>query len=508
MTTRLLSVLLFVMVMTILTPRYALADAALVVNTIVDENGTGTNCSLREAITAANTNADYGGCVGSGNYGADSIGFDTDVFATNQVITLTSALPNLSDDLIIEHKGNAELQISGNGLAIRIFTIDSGVEATLQITFILGSTGGGILNNGALTILNSAIFNNSTTQDGGGVLNNGSLTVVNSTFRINYAGEDGGGIFNSSSGTVRVMNATFFDNRATNDGYSGGGIFNNGNMIVTNSTFTNNKADSRGGAVDNLATLTLVNSTINNSSTDIGYSGVSSSGTLAVYNSIVAKNTSSATPGSPEDVECYSTGTLTIHNTLVEDGSCGITSGVNGNLMGDPLIGSSSSNGGLTQTHRPLAGSPVINAGSNSYLKESALSLDFNSDGDMADTLTTDQRGTGYDRIVTTTVDMGAVEYHLLSSSANAAPQINYSTSNTRSLTWNPITWATGYQVQISSNSTFTALACGGTLADNASPMTTCYLSPQKYYWRVRATSSGQTGAWSRARTFVVGIVS
>jgi CSLREA domain-containing protein len=42
--------------------------ATINVNTTNDEYDAGIGCSLREAITAANTDADFGGCVGTGEY--------------------------------------------------------------------------------------------------------------------------------------------------------------------------------------------------------------------------------------------------------------------------------------------------------------------------------------------------------------------------------------------------------------------------------------------------------
>src|SRR4051794_8452232 len=45
--------------------------AGIGVNTTVDEFGTGANCSLREAIQAANTDAAFGGC--SAGSGTDTI---------------------------------------------------------------------------------------------------------------------------------------------------------------------------------------------------------------------------------------------------------------------------------------------------------------------------------------------------------------------------------------------------------------------------------------------------
>src|ERR1044072_7863686 len=54
-----------------------------------DDNTNPANCSLREAITAANTDAAYGGCIaGSGD--------DLITFTVTDTIILLSALPGIS----------------------------------------------------------------------------------------------------------------------------------------------------------------------------------------------------------------------------------------------------------------------------------------------------------------------------------------------------------------------------------------------------------------------------
>ncbi|WP_345309022.1 choice-of-anchor Q domain-containing protein [Candidatus Villigracilis saccharophilus] len=74
-------------------------------------------------------------------------------------------------------------------------------------------------------------------------------------------------------------------------------------------------------------------------------------------------------------------GTVTAKNNLIEavgafSNACGLTNGVNGNIIGsDPLLGPLANNGGPTQTMALLSGSPAINA------------------GDDADCEATDQRG-------------------------------------------------------------------------------------------------------------------
>ena len=79
-----------------------------------------------------------------------------------------------------------------------------------------------------------------------------------------------------------------------------------------------------------------------------------------------------------------------------------MTNGVNGNQVGvaNPGLGPLADNGGPTQTIALMTGSPAIDAGSN------ALAVDPST----GQTLTTDQRGTGFARIVNGTVDIGAYE--------------------------------------------------------------------------------------------------
>src|SRR5690606_20606145 len=95
---------------------------------------------------------------------------------------------------------------------------------------------------------------------------------------------------------------------------------------------------------------------------------------------------------------------------LIEDGSCNAVA--TGQLTGDPLLVPLQSNGGPTETMALQLGSPAVNVGDNSFLAESAFTppIDFNGDGDTYDVLDTDQRGTGFPRVVNGLVDLGAFE--------------------------------------------------------------------------------------------------
>lgn len=76
---------------------------------------------------------------------------------------------------------------------------------------------------------------NSAPIDGGGIYNHGNLTLTNCTFSRNSAVK-GGGMFNLE-GSETLTNCTFSGNRAN----SGGGMYNtSGNSILTNCTFAQN----------------------------------------------------------------------------------------------------------------------------------------------------------------------------------------------------------------------------------------------------------------------------
>jgi hypothetical protein len=79
--------------------------------------------------------------------------------------------------------------------------------------------GGGVSNEGALTVTDSAIVR-SRAQAGAGILNRGTLTVVNTTIADNVA-DEWGGIANLGQGPVVITNATVARNSA--DGIFGGG---------------------------------------------------------------------------------------------------------------------------------------------------------------------------------------------------------------------------------------------------------------------------------------------
>jgi hypothetical protein len=253
------------------------------------------------------------------------------------------------------------------------------------------------LNTGQLVIDRSLTVtgptNESVTISGNNVSRvltvNSGTTAALSNLTItqgNGSGSGGGAIQNG--GSLTITGCTLAGNNTANDG---GAIRNDGSLLIRNSTLSGNQATSAasdGGAILNASgkDVTLLNVTIAENSAGRNGGGVNNAGTLNIKNSIIALNTA---PASGPNI--FTTG--------------GATTNDQGNniLSGDPKLGPLSSNGGPTQTYALLAGSAALDAGDNTAANTAGL--------------TTDQRGTGFPRILdaadagtTQTVDIGAYE--------------------------------------------------------------------------------------------------
>ena len=228
------------------------------------------DCSLREAIDAANTNP-----------GAD----DVPVPAGNYLLTLGQL--TVSDGVSIAGADQTNTIIDGNA-ADRVFDILSGTTVTISDLTIqngdAGSANGGGVQNalgGTLTLNNSTVAGNAALR-GGGVVNRGAMTLNNTTVSGNStsAGSFGGGVFNYGGGTMTLNNTTVSGNVAVRGlayypyypiyyyGGKGGGVFNfSGTMTLNNTTVSGNIAGYSGGGVFNSAsTLELNNTTISGNS--------------------------------------------------------------------------------------------------------------------------------------------------------------------------------------------------------------------------------------------------
>src|SRR5229473_3438320 len=186
-------------------------------------------------------------------------------------------------DLTIQGQGATNTAVDGTGISGSVFTISAGVTATIQdVTIRNGSAfvGGGILNEGTVTISNSTLSSNSAAVVAGGILNEGTLTISNSTLSGNSAAAGAGGILNG--GTLTISNSTLSSNSAPGSSNSGpggaGGILNGGTLTISNSTLSGNSAAVDAGGIVNGGTLTISNSTLSGNSAGVYGGGIYNNG--------------------------------------------------------------------------------------------------------------------------------------------------------------------------------------------------------------------------------------
>lgn len=337
--------------------------ASITVNTIVDEDTANANCSLREAIIAANTDVAYKGC------GAGAAGMDTVSFSVTGTITLTAGLPLISQTLTINVPTEG-ITISGNN-AHQIMTICGGSGLACfapgptvnlsGLTFANGSSSsgaGGALwaYNSTVNITNTTFISNIATGSGsGGAIYStfGSITVTDSSF-LNNSAMDGGAINSSGTGFM-VRRSTLTGNTASRMGgaidYTSGGGFG---FIVENSTIYSNSAG-MGGAIVNSSITTLRNSTIDGNVAITSTGGVTnSSGTTIFQNTIVANNTGGNCGNAAGAV--LSNGGYNIDSGT----TCNFASANGSKSSTNPLLGAFGNYGGSTKTMPALPGSPAI----------------------------------------------------------------------------------------------------------------------------------------------------
>ena len=393
------------------------AGTTITVNSTADvEDSSDGLCTLREVITAANSDTASGATAGECAAGSASDSDTISLTGLTGTITLGSALPAIISDMSINGPGPSQLTISGNN-SVRVFnlTLSSGLVSFSGLTIADGranmDVGGGIYNQSSanVNVTESTITNNVAVL-GGGIANSstGTFTVTNSTISNNTAGT-AGGCYNGL-GTLNIISSTLNNNTAGPGGGSGnGGAINTGSntLNIINSTLTSNIAFGRGGAIFNLSSEAQINisqSTISHNAGVNGGGGVSSTNgaVVKILNTIITEN--GASNGSNLLGAFVSLG----HNFVSGiDGSSGFTAGTNnpnGDLVGSlstpvfAVLGPLQNNGGPTQTRALLPGSPAIDAGDNCVVAGGCLTTP----------LTIDQRGVS--RQVNSTVDIGAFE--------------------------------------------------------------------------------------------------
>ncbi len=198
--------------------------------------------------------------------------------------------------LIIAGSATQQVTIRQTAAGARVLSVPAGKSAALQYLTITGGRkagygdGGGILNNGTLTINHCTIVDNTTAGYGGGVANEegGTLTIKNSLVKGNSASSDGG-VWNG--GTLTMEDCVVEENTCS---YSGGGIGSNRDMTLKNCTIRNNRstwASHSGGGVYTIGTTTMNGCVVDGNSAVTDGGGIYNRGDLLLLRCTVANNT-------------------------------------------------------------------------------------------------------------------------------------------------------------------------------------------------------------------------
>lgn len=387
-----------------------LPTEAIFVNTTEDVVNDDGFCSLREAITAANTNSSSGGvpgecAAGSGDdtiivpaglytltregYEESNIGGDLDIRSN---ITLLGS--GATSTIIDATQRDRVLHILPGSFMVTIV----GIAVTNGLTAFAEPGGGILINAGLVTIHQSHIHHNRTSPgfvpemdggDGGGIaVLGGQLRLTDSEVRSNqtangayypyYRAGSGGGIYIESSATI--IGSTIDGNLVGDEGPgtdigNGGGIFVDGSLQLDASTVTNNAAAYVGGV--QLGVGQITNSTMSGNRSFALYVG--DSGTLEGIGMTIADN----------DIGILANGTTQIGNSLIDRNKvncngqllslgynlfgnytfCNITGDMTGTYRDvETGLGTLGDYGGTTQTYNLMQHSPAKDKGHCFYL--------------------------------------------------------------------------------------------------------------------------------------------
>jgi CSLREA domain-containing protein len=351
-----------------------LRAAVLTVTSLDDTDDAACNahCSLREAVKFAAAN--------------DTIIFDRALRGGTIQLIRTLLIEKA---LTIDAPNKRRITLKGNNTfriieARGIISIDGLI---IRDGAAADGDGGGIYvrppSAAVLNLTNVALLNNTAQRGGAIYMNNGTLYLFDSAVAGNTASAaNGAGGVDVFRTTTRITNSTFSGNQSTSTESGVGAI-----KITDSQIFQ-------------IIHSTIVYNSSNGSQATSSVGGLLAQNGIAgpFWNTIIAQNT-----GLNPDFYGRAGGSHSLVG-IVPDNS-GMVNGVSGNIVGtadaplNPQIGVLTDNGGGLPTHALLSSSRAIDAGDNE--------LSFDRQGNP---LIIDQRG--YNRIINSTVDMGAYEFN------------------------------------------------------------------------------------------------
>jgi hypothetical protein len=283
----------------------------------------------------------------------------------------------IGKNLVLKGAGSFSTVVKGEFGSV--FTIQSSANVEINSLMIRHGTairGGGIHNDGILSLNFVRIWQNQATESGGGIFNatNAALHMFSCEILNNDGGSFAGGLHNRGSANLTVtrfvnnhagfaggiwndVNATLYLLQALVRGHAQNGIYNTGDATVTNATLANN----RPYAVETapIGRFVLTHSTIVDNGSHNSGAGLVIGGEVRIRNTLLAN----------AHVNCVFTEDSTLAEgtgNLDSDDSC--TFFPWNNVVGvDPKIGPLKANGSFLDTYALLTGSPAIDAADQAW---------------------------------------------------------------------------------------------------------------------------------------------
>ena len=309
---------------------------------------------------------------------------------------------SLSDGGGIRADAGVDLQlidviVTGNSAANGGGVFTAGDALSLRDTAIVANSsarrGGGLAAvSGSVAIESSLVEGNDAGTEGGGLHLRTAVTefsFVDSELRLNTAVDSGGGaVLRSAEIVAMIVRSTVEEN----SGGNGGGVFwdsEDGSLDLDSSALIRNASSGQGAALWlDRGVISLVNVTLSNNVAELRGSAIfHEGGRLVILNTTIAQNTSN--PGGSA-LSIAPLVSPTLQNTIVADnvgGDCsrGVAS-LGNNLDGDGTcgldqpgdvpevdarLGPLGLNGGPTETHVLIIGSPALDAGDQAACPDS-----------------------------------------------------------------------------------------------------------------------------------------
>ena len=287
------------------------------VNSTAQSPGASGDCTLGEALQAANTNLAVDGCSAGSTVGADTIMLPAGTYTLSTVAFTDNGffgdagLPGITTDVVIQGAGSETTIIERSPAATDQFRLmvvanQNGGSIVLNDLTMRGgrsNTYGGALytagrpvtlnrvifddnraviyagavattSQGGVLVANDCTFINNQTNGQGGAIVASPATISNSTFTGNSAVYGGALYFvQGSAADFKIVNSTFRGNRAAESAGIGGAIFFSGTATIQSSRFESNSAglsNSSGGAIAGYGTLNLFDSVLNENEANWG----------------------------------------------------------------------------------------------------------------------------------------------------------------------------------------------------------------------------------------------